>query len=92
MSKIIEIRKEVVRFLKENIHVNDVRVIRIIKDGDLWKTVAEVYEEDSFLKSMNFPTKKARLYYSVTVDSELEIRSYNRFSNYDDNDSQFESN
>ena len=84
MSKIIDVRNSVIQFLKENIHTTEVTVIRVEKTGETWSTVAEVYEDDSFLKSMNLPPKKIRLFYSVVVDSELEILSFNRLTTYDD--------
>ncbi len=84
MSKIINVRNAVIKFLKENIKTTEVTVIRVEKSGDIWKTVAEVYEDDSFLKSMNLPPKKIRLFYAVAVDSEMEILSFTRMSTYDD--------
>jgi len=51
MSNIISVKKEVVKFLKENINCYDVTVIKIGKVQDTWNAVAEVYEDDSFLKS-----------------------------------------
>jgi len=88
MSKIINVRNAVIKFLKENIKTTEVTVIRVEKSGDIWKTVAEVYEDDSFLKSMNLPPKKIRLYYAVSVDSEMEILSFTRLSNYDDSENE----
>ncbi len=88
MSKIITIRNTVVTFLKENVQTADVTVIRVEKLGDTWKTVSEVYEDDSFLKSMNLPLKKIRLFYAVTVDSDLEVISFSRLSTYDDSESE----
>ncbi len=88
MSKIITIRNTVVKFLKENVQTADVTVIRVEKSGDTWKTVSEVYEDDSFLKSMNLPPKKIRLFYAVTVDSDLEVISFSRLSTYDDSESE----
>ncbi len=88
MSKIITVRNAVIKFLKENIKTTEVTIIRIEKSGDIWKTVAEVYEDDSFLKSMNLPPKKIRLYYAVAVDSEMEILSFTRLSTYDDSENE----
>ncbi len=84
MSKIIDVRNVVIKFLKENINTTEVTVIRVEKTGETWSTIAEVYEDDSFLKSMNLPPKKIRLFYAVVVDSELEILSFNRLMTYDD--------
>ena len=88
MSKIINVRNAVIKFLKENIKTTEVTVIRVEKSGDIWKTVAEVYEDDSFLKSMNLPPKKIRLFYAVAVDSEMEILSFTRMSTYDDTENE----
>jgi len=62
MSNIIQVKKAVVEFLKENIKCYDVTVVKIEKVNEIWKAVAEVYEDDSFLKSMNLPPKKIRLF------------------------------
>ena len=80
MSKIIDVKKTVVKFLKETIDCDDVTVIKIEKANEIWKAVAEVYEDDSFLKSMNLPPKKVRLFYSVRMDDKLEILSFERLS------------
>ncbi len=62
MSNIISVKKEEVKFLKENINCYDVTVIKIRKVQDTWNAVAEVYEDDSFLKLMNLPPKQVRLF------------------------------
>ena len=90
MSKISDVKASVVSFLKETISSNDITIIKIEKVGDSWKAVAEVYEDDSFLKSMNLPPKKNRTFYSVVVDSDLEVISYNRTSLYDESDSEID--
>ena len=82
MSTIIDVKKAVVKFLKENINCYDVTVIKIEKVNEMWKAVAEVYEDDSFLKSMNLPPKQVRLYYSVLLDDNLEITSFERISSF----------
>lgn len=86
MSKINNVRNAVIEFLKENNNTNDVTVIKIVKTGDSWKAVAEVYEDDSFLKSMNLPSKKTRVYYSTIIDSEFEVISFSRLTSYDDSE------
>ena len=83
MSKIIEIKKTVVKFLKENINCYDVTVIKIEKSNEIWKVVAEVYEDDSFLKSMKLPPKQVRLFYSVRIDENLEITSFERLNSFE---------
>ena len=87
MSKIIEIKKTVVGFLKENISCYDVTVIKIEKSNEIWKAVAEVYEDDSFLKSMNMPPKQVRLFYLVQIDDNLEITSFERLNSFQGVDS-----
>ncbi len=87
MSQIIEVKKSVVKFLKENIACYDVTVIKIEKIQDIWNSIAEVYEDDSFLKSMNLPPKKVRLFYSVKMDGKLEITSFERLNSFEGMDS-----
>jgi hypothetical protein len=84
MSTIIEVKKSVVKFLKENINSDDVTVVKIEKIKELWCSVAEVYEDDSFLKSMNLPPKKIRLYYAVRMDDNLEIQSFERHNSIEE--------
>jgi len=88
MSNIINAKKTVVKFLKDNINCYDVTVIKIGKENEIWKTVAEVYEDDSFLKSMNLPPKKIRLFYLVKMDDKLEITSFERLNSFEGLDSE----
>lgn len=83
MSNIIDVKKAVAEFLKENINCCDVTVIKIEKVNEVWKAVAEVYEDDSFLKSMNLPPKKVRLFYLVRMDDKLEITSFERLNSFE---------
>ena len=87
MSNIIEVKKTVIKFLKENIKCYDVTVIKIEKVLENWNAIAEVYEDDSFLKSMNLPPKKIRLFYLVKMDDNLEITSYERLNSFEGMDS-----
>jgi hypothetical protein len=80
MSKVIEVKTAVVKFLKENIHCREITVIKLDKVNDNWEAIAEVYEDDSFLKSMNMPPKQSRVFYSVKLDDNLEVQSYERKS------------
>ena len=82
MSNIIDVKKTVVSFLKENINCYDVTVVKIEKHKEIWSTVAEVYEDDSFLKSMNLPPKQVRLFYAVKMDENLEITGFERLSSF----------
>jgi len=86
MGSIIDVKKTVVKFLKENINCHDVTVIKIEKVLENWNAVAEVYEDDSFLKSMNLPPKQIRLFYSVRLDDKLEITSFERLNSYEGTD------
>ena len=88
MSTIIDVKKTVVNFLKENINCYDVTVIKIQKVNDIWSAVAEVFEDDSFLKSLNMPAKQVRLFYSVKMDEKLEITSFERLSSFAGTDSE----
>ncbi len=87
MSNIIDVKKAVVKFLKENINCYDVTVIKMEKVQESWNSVAEVYEDDSFLKSMNLPPKQVRLFYSVKMDEKLEITSFERLNSFEGTDS-----
>jgi len=82
MSKIIDVRSAVINFLKENIQTYEITVIKLDKVGDNWESVAEVYEDDSFLKSMNLPPKRARVFYSVKIDDQLDVIAFERMSEY----------
>ena len=87
MSNIIDVKKTVVTFLKENINCYDVTVIKIEKVQESWNSIAEVYEDDSFLKSMNLPPKQVRLFYSVKMDEKLDITSFERLNSFEGMDS-----
>ncbi len=82
MSNIIDVKKTVANFLKENINCYDVTVIKIQKVNEIWSAVAEVFDDDSFLKSLNMPPKQVRLFYSVKLDLNLEITSFERLSSF----------
>lgn len=83
MSKIVDVKNTTVNFLKEELNCYDPKVIKAEKiNENKWETMAEVYEEDSFLKSMNLPPKKERLFYAVSLDDNLEITAYKRMESY----------
>jgi hypothetical protein len=82
MSTIIDIKTAVVKFLKNNIRCHEITIIKLDKVNDYWEAIAEVYEDDSFLKSMNLPPKNARLFYSVKMDEEKEVISFERLTEY----------
>lgn len=87
MGNIIDVKKIAVSFLKENIKCYDVTVVKIEKVKDFWKCVAEVYEDDSFLKSMKLPPKQVRLFYMIKIDENLEITAFERLSSFEGSDS-----
>lgn len=87
MSKIVEVKMIVLDFLKQNVQCHETTVVKLDKDGDNWDAIAEVYEDDSFLKSMNLPPKKKRVFYTVKIDDSGEVIAYERFTEYPhDND------
>lgn len=87
MSTIINVRKAVTRFLKENIKCYEATVIKIEKENEMWKAVAEVYEDDSFLKSMNLPPKQVRLFYLLRMNEKLDVESFERLNSFEGADS-----
>ena len=87
MSSIIDVKIEVVKFIKENINCYDVTVIKIEKVQEIWNSVAEVYEDDSFPKAMNMPPKQVRLFYSVKMNENLEITGFERLNSFEGIDS-----
>ncbi len=82
MSKIIEVKKIVIEFLKENVECHEISVVKLNKGTENWEAIAEVYEDDSFLKSMNLPPKKKRVFYTVKIDENNEVSAYERFTEY----------
>ncbi|MCF8352789.1 MAG: gas vesicle protein [Bacteroidales bacterium] len=85
MSKIVEVKKTVLDFLRQNIQCSDMTVVKLDKIDDKWEAVAEVYEDDSFLKSMDLPPKKKRVFYTAKVDETGEVIAYERFTEYPHN-------
>lgn len=85
MSKIVEVKKIVLDFLKQNIQCHEMTVVKLDKAGDNWDAVAEVYEDDSFLKSMDLPPKKKRVFYTAKVDESGEVIAFERFTEYPHN-------
>lgn len=81
MANIEDTRKAVIDFLKKVLGVNDVKVIKATKVGDGWEAEAEVFEENSFIKSLGLPTRvQDRNVYTVKLDDGLEVQSYERMS------------
>ena len=81
MANIEEARKLSSEFLKNTLNVKDAKVIKIAKVDDGWQAKVEVYEESSFIKSLGLPTRlHDRNIYSVKLDEDLEVQSYERKS------------
>lgn len=82
MSKIFDVRMAVIDFLKETLETDEITVIKLDNVVDAWEAIAEIYTDDSFLKSMNLPPKLTRVYYSVKVNEMLEVIAFERISEY----------
>ena len=79
MASIGEAGQAVVEFLKNTLGVQEVKVIKATKVDDGWEAEAEVYEENSFLKSVGLSTKiQDRNFYAVKLSDSLEVESYER--------------
>jgi alcohol dehydrogenase YqhD (iron-dependent ADH family) len=79
MTGIEEVKSIVVEFLQKALDVKDVKVIGATKIDNQWHIEAEVYEENSFLKSLGLPTKvQDRNIYEVRLSDNLEVESYER--------------
>jgi hypothetical protein len=83
MNEITKARNTIIDFLKESVDAADITVIKLEKASDCWQAVAEVYVDDSFLKSMNMPPKKTRVFYSVQLDPEMEVTAFERMDGND---------
>ena len=79
MANVESAGKKASDFLKRNLNVKDVKVIKVAAVDSGWECEAEVYEESSFIKSLGIPTKtQDRNFYSVKLDAGLEVESYGR--------------
>ena len=79
MTGIQEAKNTVVEFLQKALDSKDVKVIGATKVDHQWHIEAEVYEENSFLKSLGLPTKvQDRNIYEVRLNDNLEVESYER--------------
>jgi len=79
MTHIEEAKDSVVQFLQMALDVKDVKVIGATKIDNQWHIEAEVYEENSFLKSLGLPTRvQDRNIYEVRLNDNLEVESYER--------------
>ncbi|MFZ2148491.1 MAG: hypothetical protein WAV28_14850 [Sedimentisphaerales bacterium] len=79
MNGIEEAKNTVLEFLQKALDANDVKVIGAAKVDNQWHIEAEVYEENSFLKSLGLPTRvHDRNIYEVRLNDNLEVESYER--------------
>ena len=79
MTGIEEAKSIVVEFLQKALDVKDVKVIGATKVDNEWHIEAEVYEENSFLRSLGLPTRvQDRNNYMVKLNDSLEVESYER--------------
>jgi hypothetical protein len=79
MANIQQARDTVVEFLRKTLNIDEVRVIGVRKIDSGWDAEAEVYEENSFLKSLGLPTRvQDRNVYTVRLDDDLQVKSYER--------------
>jgi len=79
MTGIKEAKGIVVEFLQRVLDANDVKVIGATKVDNQWHMEAEVYEENSFLKSLGLPTKvRDRNIYEVRLNNNMDVESYER--------------
>jgi hypothetical protein len=79
MNGIEKAKSMVVEFLQKALDAKDVKVIGATKVDNEWHVEAEVYEENSFLKSLGLPTKvQDRNNYMVKLNDSLEVESYER--------------
>ena len=79
MTGIEEAKNTVLEFLQKALDAKDVKVIGATKLDNQWHIEAEVYEENSFLKSLGLPTRvQDRNIYEVRLNDNLEVESYER--------------
>jgi alcohol dehydrogenase YqhD (iron-dependent ADH family) len=79
MTGIEEAKNTVLEFLQKALGAEDVKVIGATKVDNQWHIEAEVYEENSFLKSLGLPTRvQDRNIYEVRLNDNLEVESYER--------------
>jgi alcohol dehydrogenase YqhD (iron-dependent ADH family) len=79
MTGIEEAKNTVLEFLQKVLDAKDVKVIGATKVDNQWHIEAEVYEENSFLKSLGLPKRvQDRNIYEVRLNDNLEVESYER--------------
>ena len=79
MAGIDEVKEAVVVFLQKALDAKDIKVIGATRTDNDWHIEAEVYEENSFLRSLGLPTRvQDRNVYEVKLNDNLEVVSYER--------------
>jgi alcohol dehydrogenase YqhD (iron-dependent ADH family) len=79
MTGIEEAKDAAMEFLQRAVNTHDVKVIGATKVDNQWHVEAEVYEENSFLKSLGLPTRvQDRNIYEIRLNDNLEVESYER--------------
>jgi uncharacterized pyridoxamine 5'-phosphate oxidase family protein len=79
MNGIEKAKDTVVEFLQKALNVKDVKIIGAAKVDNEWHVEAEVYEENSFLRSLGLPTRvQDKNIYEVRLNDNLEVESYER--------------
>ena len=76
--KIDQVREAIMSFFEKTFGT-DAKVIKITKSEDGWIGEAEIYEENSFIKSLGLPTRvQDRNTYEIKLTDNLEVTSYAR--------------
>ena len=79
MTGIEEAKDAAMEFLQRAVNTQSVKVIGATKVDNQWHVEAEVYEENSFLKSLGLPTRvQDRNIYEIRLNDNLEVESYER--------------
>jgi hypothetical protein len=79
MTGIEEAKDAAMEFLQRAVNTQNVKVIGATKVDNQWHVEAEVYEENSFLKSLGLPTRvQDRNIYEIRLNDNLEVESYER--------------
>lgn len=76
---ISEVREKVKKFLKETLGAEGIRIVKVEKEGNGWVAEAEVAELNQYLASVkpDYRVFEKELY-SVKLDANLEVSSYKR--------------
>ncbi len=79
MTGIEEAKNTVIEFLQKVLDISDIKVIGATKIDNQWHIEAEVYEDNSFIKSLGLPTKvRDKNIYDVSLNENMEVESYER--------------